>query len=58
MNHRAFDIPGYNEDTPIDIYPGMVPEDFHLRITQRAFTANGTTRETGTAPGRSKTQTC
>ena len=37
MNHRAFDIPGYNEDTPIDIYPGMVPEDFHLRITQEGF---------------------
>ena len=25
MNHRAFDVPGYNENTPIDIYPGMVP---------------------------------
>ena len=37
MNHRAFDIPGFNEDTPIDIYPGMVPEDFHLRITQEGF---------------------
>ena len=31
MNHRAFDVPGYNENTPIDLYPGMVPEDFHLR---------------------------
>jgi glycosidase len=37
MNHRAFDIPGYNENTPIDIYPGMVPEDFHLRVTQEGF---------------------
>jgi len=37
MNHRAFDIPGFNEDTPIDIYPGMVPEDFHLRTTQEGF---------------------
>ena len=37
MNHRAFDIPGFNEDTPIDVYPGMVPEDFHLRITQEGF---------------------
>jgi glycosidase len=37
MNHRAFDIPGFNEDTSIDIYPGMVPEDFHLRITQEGF---------------------
>ena len=37
MNHRAFDIPGYNESTPIDIYPGLVPEDFHLRVTQEGF---------------------
>jgi hypothetical protein len=37
MNHRAFDVPGYNEDTAIDIYPGMVPEDFHLRVTEDGF---------------------
>ena len=37
MNHRAFDVPGYNETTPIDIYPVMVPEDFHLRKTQEGF---------------------
>lgn len=37
MNHRAFDVPGYNENTPIDIYPGMVPEDFHLRKTEDGF---------------------
>ena len=37
MNHRAFDVPGYNEDTPIDVYPGMVPEDFHLRKTEEGF---------------------
>lgn len=37
MNHRAFDVPGYNENTPIDIYPGLVPEDFHLRKTQDGF---------------------
>jgi len=37
MNHRAFDVPGYNEDTPIDTYPGMVPEDFHLRKTEDGF---------------------
>ena len=37
MNHRAFDIPGYNEFTPIDIYPGMLPEDFHLRVTEDGF---------------------
>lgn len=37
MNHRAFDIPGYNEDTPVDIYPGLLPEDFHLRVTEDGF---------------------
>jgi hypothetical protein len=37
MNHRAFDVPGYNENTPIDTYPGMVPEDFHLRKTEDGF---------------------
>ena len=37
MNHRAFDVPGFNENTPIDLYPGMVPEDFHLRKTQDGF---------------------
>lgn len=37
MNHRAFDVPGFNENTPIDVYPGMVPEDFHLRVTEDGF---------------------
>ena len=37
MNHNAFDIPGYNESTPIDVYPGFVPEDFHLRKTKDGF---------------------
>ena len=37
MNHRAFDIPGYNETTSVDVYPGMVPEDFHLRRTEDGF---------------------
>ncbi len=37
MNHRAFDVPGYNEQTAINIYPGMVPEDFHLRVTEDGF---------------------
>ena len=37
MNHRAFDIPGYNETTPVDVYPGMAPEDFHLRKTEDGF---------------------
>ncbi len=37
MNHRAFDVPGYNESTPIGVYPGMRPEDFHLRVTEDGF---------------------
>ena len=37
MNHRAFDVPGFNESTPLDIYPGMRPEDFHLRVTEDGF---------------------
>lgn len=37
MNHRAFDIPGYNESTAIDVYPGLYPEDFHLRLTEDGF---------------------
>ncbi len=37
MNHRAFDIPAYNESTPTDVYPGMAPEDFHLRRTEDGF---------------------
>ena len=37
MNHNAFDIPGDNETTPIDVYPGFVPEDFHLRKTKDGF---------------------
>ncbi len=37
MNHNAFDVPGYNASTPIDTYPGLVPEDFHLRLTPEGF---------------------
>lgn len=37
MNHNAFDVPGYNAYTPIDTYPGFVPEDFHLRKTEDGF---------------------
>ena len=37
MNHNAFDIPGFNEFTPINVYPGFVPEDFHLRRTEEGF---------------------
>src|ERR1041385_2277764 len=27
MNHRAFDVPGYNTNTPTNIYPGLSPGD-------------------------------
>lgn len=37
MNHNAFDIPKYNSSTPVDLYPGFVPEDFHLRKTEDGF---------------------
>ena len=37
VNHNAFDVPGYNASVPIDVYPGFVPEDFHLRITEDGF---------------------
>ncbi|MEM1083276.1 MAG: alpha-amylase family glycosyl hydrolase [Verrucomicrobiota bacterium] len=37
MNHNAFDVPGFNAFTPIDVYPGFLPEDFHLRRTEDGF---------------------
>jgi hypothetical protein len=37
MNHNAFDVPGYNAGTDIGVYPGFVPEDFHLRRTEDGF---------------------
>lgn len=32
MNHRGFDVPGYNSNTPTNLYPGLAPQDFHLRV--------------------------
>jgi hypothetical protein len=31
MNHRGFDVPGYDSSTPIRLYPGLLPQDFHLQ---------------------------
>ena len=31
MNHRGFDVPGYNSSTPTNLYPGLTAQDFHLR---------------------------
>lgn len=37
MNHNAFDVPGFNAGVPINVYPGFVPEDFHLRVTEEGY---------------------
>ncbi|MDW8344695.1 MAG: alpha-amylase family glycosyl hydrolase [Verrucomicrobiae bacterium] len=37
MNHRSYDVPGYDAYTPITVYPGLLPEDFHLRVTPEGF---------------------
>ena len=37
MNHNAFDTPRYNEAVPAEVYPGFVPEDFHLRTIPGGF---------------------
>jgi len=37
MNHRSYDVPGYDASTPITAYPGLLPEDFHLRVTTDGF---------------------
>lgn len=39
MNHRGFDTPLFNTNSPANLYPGLVPEDFHLR----SFVTNGVT---------------
>jgi glycosidase len=31
MNHRGFDVPGYNSSAPTNLYPGLTVQDFHLR---------------------------
>lgn len=40
MNHRGSEVPGYNEFVPTNIYPGMVPGDFHLRTIAGGFFRN------------------
>jgi hypothetical protein len=37
MNHRAFDVPGFNSSTPTNLYPGLVPKDFHLQTVGSYF---------------------
>src|SRR5436190_10716615 len=40
VNHRAFDVPRYDANTPTNLYPGMVPGDFHLRTTSDGYFRN------------------
>lgn len=40
MNHRGFDVPGYDANTPTNLYPGMAPQDFHLQVTPNGFYRN------------------
>ncbi len=40
VNHRAFDVPGYNANTPTNLYPGMVPQDFHIHVTSDGYFRN------------------
>ena len=40
MNHRAFDVPGYNSGTPTNLYPALRPQDFHLQTISGGFYRN------------------
>jgi hypothetical protein len=39
-NHRAFDVPGYDSNTPTNLYPGLRPQDFHLQTISGGFFRN------------------
>lgn len=40
VNHRGFEVPGYDANTPTNLYPGMVPGDFHLMTISGGFFRN------------------
>ena len=40
MNHRAFDVPRWDVNTPTNLYPGMAPGDFHLQTIAGGFYRN------------------
>jgi hypothetical protein len=40
MNHRGFDTPGFNANTPPNFYPGLLPQDFHLQTVAGGYYAN------------------
>jgi glycosidase len=38
MNHRASTVPGYpGSGTPTNYYPGLIPQDFHLKTVSGGF---------------------
>jgi hypothetical protein len=39
-NHRGFDTPGFNAGTPTNLYPGLLPQDFHLQTVAGGHYAN------------------
>ncbi len=39
-NHRGFDTPGFDAQTPPEFYPGLRPQDFHLQIVGGGFYRN------------------
>src|SRR6266850_6189286 len=40
MNHRAFDVPGYNASTPTTLYPALSVKDFHLQTIAGGYYRN------------------
>ncbi len=37
VNHRAFTVPGFNSSTSTNYYPGLRPQDFHLKTVGSFF---------------------
>jgi hypothetical protein len=40
MNHRGFDVPRYDSNSPANLYPGLLPQDFHLQTISGGFYRN------------------
>ena len=40
VNHRGFEVPGYDALTPTNLYPGLLPGDFHLQTIAGGFYRN------------------
>jgi hypothetical protein len=41
MNHNSFSTPGYDANTPVDLYPDLRPEDFHVLQNGYFFRKSG-----------------